>query len=163
MLILVAGLPGSGKSFLAEKLALQLSATYLNSDQIRIKSGATGKYTYKDKLVVYQQMCTEASLAIRKEKNVVVDATFFNHTLREIFVKLARTCGTQLHVIEVIAEESLIKKRLAKERKYSQADYLVYEKIRDEFEEITMPHLVLISTDNNIEDMMAAALHYLKT
>lgn len=46
MIILVAGLPGPGKSYFAEKLAGILSAVYLNTDRIRLALHAAGKYFY---------------------------------------------------------------------------------------------------------------------
>jgi predicted kinase len=161
MLILVAGLPGSGKSFFAEKLAGRIGADYLNSDQIRLDLHATGKYTTDDKLAVYKMMVAEASAAIETGKDVVADATFFHHALRELFVRLAEAKKVPVFVIEVIAEEALIRKRLTQPRKRSEADFNVYEGVRDAFEEITMPHLTLTSTDDNIERMITEAINYL--
>ena len=66
-------------------------------------------------------------------------------------------------VIEITADEEIIRQRLRRTRKYSEADFNVYEKIRDEFEEITMPHLTLQSTDDNLEQMLKSAISYINS
>jgi predicted kinase len=160
MLTIVAGVPGSGKSFFAERLAARIQADYINSDQVRIFLEAQGKYLPEDKMAVYREMLQQATQAIQARKDVVVDATFYHHTFREMFVQRARDLDQKIHVIEVVADEELIRERLKTPRKFSEADFQVYEKIRDEFEEITMPHLTLESKASNIEDMLSQAEKY---
>jgi len=161
MLILIAGLPGSGKSYFGKKLADSLGAFYLNSDQVRIKMRAGGRYSDDDKLRVYRQMLDEASKALAKGANIVVDATFYRQSLRAPFATLARARQIPLYIIEVRSDESTIRRRLSASRETSEADFKVYERIRDEFEEITTPHLVLNSTDHNSDEMSRNALDYI--
>lgn len=162
MLILVAGLPGSGKSFFSEKLARGIGAVYLNSDKVRVEMQTNGKYSPEDKLAIYNQMVERASEAIEAGRDVVVDATFFHHTLREMFVRLAEGYAVPLRVIEITADEALVRKRLSRPRRWSEADYAAYEIVRDQFEEIVMPHVTLVSTDTNIETMLGQAIQYIR-
>lgn len=162
MIILVSGLPGSGKSYFAERLAGRISAEYLNSDRVRIELHASGKYSAEDKLVVYKEMLLRTMKAFDDGHDVVVDATFYHHTMREMFLRLAEGYKQMLLIIEVVADEALIRERLSRPRKYSEADYQVYEKIRDDFEGITMPHLVLESTDDNLEEMLKSAITHIE-
>lgn len=163
MIILVAGLPGSGKSYFVERLADKLDAVYINSDRVRIALQTRGKYSFSDKLVVYKEMILEATQAIEEKRDVIVDATFYHHTMREMFLRLAEGYNIDVRVIEVVADESLIRQRLQKPRKYSEADYRIYEIVRDHFEGITMPHLTLQSTDNNLEEMLKQAESYIES
>lgn len=162
MLILIAGLPGSGKSFFGKRLADAIGATYLNSDRVRLDLDAKGKYTDHDKLTVYQQIADKTYEALNDGLDVVVDATFYRRSLRELFERFDNIYNVGLYLIEVRAEESTIRKRLSVGRDLSEADFKVYEKIRDEFEEITEPHLTLKSTDDNIEKMLGDALSYIQ-
>lgn len=162
MLIVVAGLPGSGKSYFAQRLATTIGAAYLNSDRVRIDLDAKGKYADHDKFMVYQRMAYKTSEALKAGKDVVVDATFFRRSLRELFRQLGVVHNTAVSVIEIKADETTIKERLSHPRESSEADFKVYEKIRDGFEEITEPHLVLTSTDNNIDEMLGDALLYIQ-
>jgi len=161
MIVMVAGLPGSGKSYFAEKFAGRLGAEYINSDRVRHEMDALGKYSFDDKLVVYREMMQRALRAIQSGKPVVVDATFYRHTMREMFLQLAAAHNSPIQVIEVTADEALVKARLNAARKYSEADFDVYKKIRDEFEAITTPHLTLRSTNDNIADMLSKAIAYI--
>lgn len=162
MIILVAGLPGSGKSYFAERLAGRLDAKYVNSDRVRMELHASGEYSVKDKLVVYKEMLLKTMKAIEDEKHVVVDATFYHHIMREMFLRLAEGYKKEIRLIEVVADEAIIRERLKRPRKYSEADFAVYERLRDDFEGITMPHLVLESTDDNLKEMLKSAIMYIE-
>lgn len=162
MIVMVTGLPGSGKSYFAEHLAEKLDATYINSDRVRFALRSSGKYTHQDKLRVYKEMLTEAAHILEENKIVLVDATFYHHTMREMFVRLAQGYHVPVKLIEVIADEDVIRERLKKPRRYSEADYVVYETVRDDYEMITMPHLILESTNYNLESMLQTAINYIK-
>jgi predicted kinase len=161
MIILVSGLPGSGKSYFAEKLAARLGAVYLNSDQVRLTMKASGKYSFQDKLLVYREMANQTTRLLDEKKTVVIDATFYRQVMRDLFFKLAKDKSTPIRFINVIADEELIRERLKKPRKFSEADFPVYEKVRDEFEEITIPHLTLQSTNDNITWLLNKAIQYI--
>ena len=53
MIIVVSGLPGTGKSYFAEKLSGRLGAVHFNSDKMRNALHVRGKYTIGDKLHIY--------------------------------------------------------------------------------------------------------------
>jgi predicted kinase len=161
MIIMIAGLPGSGKSYFAEKLADHLEAVYINSDQVRKAEQALGQYAFQDKFKVYKEMARLATYALNEQKVVIVDATFYQQTMRDLFFNLAKTLSVSVVFIEVYADETLIKERLSKPRKYSEADFKVYEKIKNEFEDIKEPHLRLQSNDENMGNMLNIAIQYI--
>ncbi|WP_159476569.1 ATP-binding protein [Dyadobacter sp. 3J3] len=161
MIIIVSGLPGSGKSYFASRFAKQLGATYLSSDQLRLDKNALGKYSLKDKLSIYLAMSDQTAKAVNKGRHVVVDATFYHHTMRDLFMELANMHQTPLYVILVVADTYLIRERLSKPRELSEADLGVYTRMKEEFEKMDMPHLVLQSEKNNIEAMLQLASDYI--
>jgi predicted kinase len=161
MIIMIAGLPGSGKSYFAEKLSEHLGAVYINSDQVRKAEQASGQYSFQDKFRVYKEVAGLATNALNEQKVVIVDATFYRQSMRDLFFSLAKTLFVPAVFIEVFADEALIKERLKKPRKYSEADFKVYEKIKNEFEQITEPHLRLESNNENIENMLHTAIQYI--
>ena len=161
MMIMIAGLPGSGKSYFAAKLAARFEAVYISSDQIRQAEQALGQYAYQDKLKIYREMVQLAATALKEKKVVIVDATFYQQAVRDLFFNLAKTLVVPAFFIEVFADEALIKERLMKPRQYSEADFKVYEKIKNDFEHITEPHLRLQSTNENIENMLNIAIQYI--
>ena len=163
MLIIVSGLPGSGKSFFARRLSALLDAGYINSDATRRAMNAMGRYAFEDKLNVYEEMAKRAGESLRRGRVTVVDATFYRHEMRDIFL----TLGTLLHqptcYIEVQADEALIRERLAKPRADSEADYAVYQQLKLQYEDTHHPRLVLKSTNDNIDMMLGQAVDYIKS
>ncbi len=162
MIVIVCGLPGSGKSYFASLLAKRINATYLNSDRLRKKLFAQSQYKEKDKMKVYDEMLLQLRESLKETRNIVLDATFYKASIRKKFLdEIAGSSPTFL--IEVKASQPLIKKRLSNPRAYSDADFGVYRKIRKQWQPISEKHLVLHSTDNNIEAMLLKALPYLRT
>ncbi len=161
MIIVAFGLPGSGKSFFAEKLAGKLGATHINSDRIRNTLGSRGKYSLHDKLIVYHAMADKVSDCITMGKDVVVDGTFSKRDMIDIFVALARTLQRSLCFIKIEADEALVKTRLSIPRKDSEADYNVYLKVKSEFEPPEVPFITIHSERDNIDKMLELALEYI--
>ena len=54
MLLLVSGLPGTGKTFFAEHLSRQLNAEHLNTDKIRKQEIENRSYSEEKKQLVYR-------------------------------------------------------------------------------------------------------------
>lgn len=161
MIVVVLGLPGSGKSYFAVRLASRIGATYLSSDRIRQTMHRAGQYSLQDKMVVYQEMVRLTEGEIGERKIVVVDGTFYKQAMVQLFEDVAGKLSVPVHIIEVMADESLIHERLSKPRMYSEADFDVYKKVKAESEVLTNPHLQLQSTDDNITDMIDKAVQYL--
>ncbi len=161
MLTLVSGLPGSGKSFFASRLAERLNAAYINSDRVRRELLATGKYSFEDKFRIYRHMAERAVKLVRQGKDVVVDATFYHQSMRDLFMEAALQNQCPVRFIMIEASEELVKERLSRPRTDSEADLGVYQTIKARFEEFTQPYLRLESEADNIEQMLAAAVDYL--
>jgi predicted kinase len=161
MIVIVFGLPGTGKSYLAYRLAAKIDAVYFKSDRIRKEMLNKRTYSVTEKLSVYNEMLYRLIDAVKKNKNVVADATFSRRDTREKFI--TKSAGTEnIRFVEVIADESLIRERLKETREDTEADFEVYKNVRQEWEPMEEPHLVLESTNNNIEEMLQKALAYLQ-
>ena len=160
MIVMVFGLPGSGKSFFASQLARMLKAEYLNSDKMRRMMFDTRTYSIKEKLAVYKEMLKQMKEAERKHINLVMDATFYKNDIRKIFLDGAKN-REGIIFIEVRAEESLTRERLKKPRKDSEADFEVYKKIKKQWQPLNEKHLILQSTDDNISEMLKKTAGYL--
>lgn len=161
ILVIVFGLPGSGKSYFAGALAEEIGYHYLNSDVIRKEMHKTRQYSGEDKASVYQEMYDRTKELLKNGSPVVVDATFYLETHRSQFNTLWGGEAEKLFFIEIKADEEIIKERLQQKRDHSEADFEVYEKVRDQFEEMHQQHLVLISGRNNLNQMLTKARSYL--
>ena len=95
MIIIVFGLPGSGKSYFASKLAKRLEAKYVSSDVVRKQLFTVRKYTGEEKTKVYDVMNKEMKEAIQQGKDIVLDATFYKGRIRNKFKETAETFKLQ--------------------------------------------------------------------
>ena len=161
MVIIVFGLPGSGKSYFASRLSQLMSAHYINSDRVRKKLFKKSVYSKEEKESIYNHMLEATKEFVKNGKHVVLDATFHKSETREPFIESMKGKGG-IQFIEVEANENIIRERLKKKRPYSEADFEIYKKIRQHYEPLEEPHLVLQSTDNDIENMLQKASFYLK-
>ena len=89
MKILICGLPGSGKTTLAEPLAKTLNAVWLNADQIRMKYEGrdTSKWDFSEagRLRQADRMRYLADGAIMSDRLVVADFVCPTDATREHF------------------------------------------------------------------------------
>lgn len=160
MLILVTGLPGSGKTTLAKAYAARHGALHLNSDLLRRELGLMGHYLPEDKKKVYDALLERTRDALLAGKAVVVDSTFFKESIREPFRTLAAECKVKLYWIEIRASERSIRERVQTPRPDSEADFSVYEKIRDAYEPLREPHLALWSDEMSLTEMAASVREF---
>lgn len=158
MNVIVLGLPGSGKSYFAKKLAQMIPAIYINSDRLRKELFPKRTYSADEKTKVYNTMLKKMMEANADKKNFVLDATFHKKETRKLFKE---AIGSKLFFIEVYAEEDIIRERVKKSRPYSEADFEIYKLIAQQWEPLEEPHLKLKSTNNNIDQMLQKAKEYL--
>ena len=161
-MIIVSGLPGSGKSYFAGRLSQELGAEYISSDLTRKMMDSMGQYAFEDKLNVYDEMARKAGDALRGGKSVVVDATFYRNEMRELFLTLAKLLHQKVVYFEIVADEDLIRQRLSQPRLNSEADLSVYSLVKSQYEALTLEHLVIESRNDNIDQMLKEGLDYVR-
>jgi predicted kinase len=160
-LILVTGLPGSGKSYFAERLAEEINAVYLSSDRERRKMFSERNYTEDEKQLVYIQLLRLADEILDKGKDVIADATFYKENLRYRFRQKAIEKNAEFFIIKIEADEETIQTRMSRQRPESEADFGVYRNLEKLFEPISEKHLILCSSDDTVEKMIEDAKKYL--
>ena len=160
MVIMVIGLPGSGKSFFASRLAELLHADYISSDKLRVDMLSKRSYSNQEKELIYDEMLKQMEYSIQRQRNVVLDATFYTSRLREKCKEKVND-SVALAVIEVWASEAAIKNRLSHGREFSEADFGIYKMIKSQWEPLTERHLTLESTQGNLHIMLQKAIRYL--
>lgn len=162
MLILIVGLPGTGKTTFAAELAKEIEAVHLNSDMIRATLGKQGKYDSASKAVVYEELYDRATEMLKEGNRLIVDATLYKEKLRKPYDELARRMDKPIKWIELKADEPTIRQRVGKKREYSEADFEVYQKIKALYEPITQNHLVLRTDVLSLSEMVGMAKEYIR-
>jgi predicted kinase len=161
MIVIVFGLPGSGKTYFATRLARLMDAVYISSDQLRKTLFKHRTYSAVEKQAVYEEMQRRITERLQEGRDIVLDATFYTKDLRAKIHKAFST-ATLLVFIEITADEALVEKRITGKRADSEADFEVYKKVKQEWEVPEFAHLVVESTDENIDDMLLQAKDYIQ-
>lgn len=108
-LVLVGGLPGTGKSTLASWVGEELTATVLSSDRVRAEDPAaetgpvpfgTGLYAFERRLDVYDELLAQARALLVEGRSVVIDATWSSAVFRQRAAEVARSSSSGLLEVE---------------------------------------------------------------
>ena len=164
MLILMAGLPGTGKSTLSQALASEVGGTVLNKDQIRaaLFPVADIEYSTEQDDFCMAIMLKVAGWIFRKDpgRKVFLDGRTFSRAYQlKRATGYADAIGQPWRILECVCNEQTARERMADDCEHVAAnrDFRLYLEVKARFEEITLPKTV-IDTDQPIAECVAAAL-----
>lgn len=143
-LILLSGLPGTGKTTFARRLSDVLSFEHVESDAIRRSIAAAPRYTSEESGAVFRKAEELAARALAEGRHALIDATNLSNRDRKRFVRLADRAGATFIAVRLTAPDAVIRERLARPREgWSQADLAVYEMMRGRGQPFPMPAIVV--------------------
>jgi aminoglycoside phosphotransferase family enzyme/predicted kinase len=147
-LVLVAGLPGAGKSSIASQLADHADFNVIRSDVVRKElAGRTdlvsapaafgeGFYTGDWNERVYAECLRRAESLVFEGKRVLVDATFSQESRRRLFLDAGRRWGITTCLLVCRAEPDVVRNRIAGRRgDMSDADWAIHQEIAKRWED----------------------------
>lgn len=144
MLVLVSGLPGTGKTRISAELASRLDAVHISSDAIRMEMLEKRTYSEEEKALVYSEMLSRVSRSLSEGRNVVADATFYKEGLRRKMKEAAENAGADFFLVECILGEETLKKRISSRRGgKSEAKYAEYLIVKKAFEPFTEERITI--------------------
>jgi len=155
VLILMSGLPGSGKSYISEQVCPQLPCVIIESDRVRKVLFPEPTYAAEESAIVHRTCQVLMRRLLKRGVRVIFDATNLVEFQRELLYGLAERCGAQLLIVRTVAPEAVIRKRLeqrhAAENSTSDADWQVYCRMSQNEQRIHRPHLC-IDTSQDIHE-----------
>lgn len=165
MLVIMAGLPGTGKSTLAQALAAKTSGTVLDKDQIRSVLFPPGEIEYssgQDDFCIRVALQTAAYLfSKRPERVVFLDGRPFSKKEQlDYALNAAAEMQQTWRILECICSAETVRQRLnaqAGEHVAADRNYDLYLRIKAGWEEIAPPKTV-IHTDQPLEACVVVGL-----
>jgi predicted kinase len=134
-LVVVCGLPGSGKSTVGEAIADRLDARLLRTDVVRKDLVADPQYTPAENAATYEAFFSRAAETLDAGTSVVLDATFVNRENRGRARGVADRAEVAFELVHVTCEEAVVRERIAaREGDASDADFDVYLHKRENFD-----------------------------
>jgi len=143
-LVVMSGLPGSGKSSMARRIADLLEADVLSSDAIRMNHFPPGsadrrfRYSAEVSSAVYRILRLEAEVRLLQGRSVVIDATCLLREGRPEFLQVARETLAPILFVSCTASEEAVEKRTTErvpgENHFSEADLEVYRQMKKDLE-----------------------------
>jgi predicted kinase len=157
-LILVSGLPGTGKSFFCHKLAERLSFPILASDTLRKILFPSPQHKESENKRLFSACHSLIEELLRKGIPVIFDATNLLEHHREYLYRAAERAGAKLILVWVEAPTEVVRQRLLTREKAampqydSEAGWEVYNKMKPRRERISRNHLVVDTSQDITAD-----------
>jgi hypothetical protein len=132
-LVITAGLSGSGKTWIARRLATRLGALHVRSDVERKRLAGLkplepshspadgGIYTLEFNARTYARLQECARLCLDGHETVIVDAAFLRRAERRSMIEMARELGVRPVIVHCHAPRALLRSRV-EERHASRTD-----------------------------------------
>ena len=148
-LVVVSGLPGTGKSFLCREVAEKLPFLILASDALRKVLFPIPRYNEQENRRLFSACHVLIEELLKKGIPVIFDATNLLEHHREYLYRAAERARAKLILVLVEASPEVVRQRLiGRETTHvpecdSEAGWEVYNKMRPRREKISRNHLVV--------------------
>jgi predicted kinase len=145
-IIVVSGLPGTGKTYFCRRLAERLPFLILESDALRKQLFPKPKYSAVESASLFSAIYQLIGDLLKKGIPLIIDATNLEERHRARIYNIVERAHAKLILVNVQAPAQVVQKRL-KERAVrrnihdnSDADWAVYQKMKPTVEKIHRKH-----------------------
>ena len=143
LLIIISGLPGTGKSYFSRKLAERLPSVIVESDALRKGLFTSPSYSAEESRRLFSICHRLIEELLSDGISVILDATNLVERHRERLYHIAYRLQTKVVPVQIEAPEELVRQRLKGRLKrvnpedLSDADWAVYQQMKRRVEHIS--------------------------
>jgi len=162
MLVIMAGLPGTGKTAISTELARLLDGARIDKDVVRAALFPPSDIEYSDE---QDDLCIDAMLGAaaflfqkKPDHFVFLDGrTFTRRYQRDHVVSFADRHGWPWVMIECVCSDETARRRLREPHVAANRDFALYQRLKKNWEPIEHPRTV-IDTDDPLPECIQRAL-----
>jgi len=147
--IVISGLPGTGKSYLSQRLAERLSYPILESDALRKQLFRKPTYTNIESGILFRAIHRLIEDLLGKGKSIILDATNLTEKYRGRLYNIAEKHKARLIIVHTTTPPEVVRERLKSRVEKNQngdksdADWEVYLKLNATAEKIHRKHFTI--------------------
>lgn len=146
-LVVVCGVPGVGKTTVAERVADRLDAELFRTDVVRKELDPDPSYTEAETERVYEEIVRRGREAALDGRGAVLDGTFKKRHLREQVETAVDGVAVDPRFVKVECEERVVRERIdGRQDDESDADYEIHQMFKQTFDPLERPH---VTVDNS--------------
>ena len=157
ILIVVSGLPGSGKTYFCNRLAERLAFVILESDALRKTLFSSPSYSSQESAALFETVHLLIEGLLKKGISLILDATNLSERYREYLYNIADRLQVKLILVRVEAPPEVVYSRLktrsGNPEGKSDADWAVYRKMAPSVEQIRRNHYA-VDTSRDITPVL---------
>ena len=163
MIVMMAGLPGTGKSTLARALASRVHGAVLDKDEIRraLFAPADIEFSTEQDDFCMEVMLETAGYLLRKDPSriVVLDGRPFSRQYQmERVIEYANGLGQAWRILECVCSEETARRRIEEqEHPAANRDFALYLRVKSRFEEIALAK-TLVDMETPVADCVESAM-----
>ena len=152
VLVAVSGLPGTGKSYVSQRLLERVPLAFLETDALRKALHPSPTYSAQESARLFRLTHELIEELLGEGIPVLLDATSLMESHREHLYNIADRRGVKLVLVLVEAPPKVVLERLAERKRGKQrldrsdADWEVYQRLRPSVEPIRRNHYTVDTT-----------------
>ena len=156
-LIVVSGLPGTGKTYFCNRLAERLPSVVLESDVLRKTLFSPPVYSAKESSQLFRAIHRLIERLLVKGIPLILDATNLSERNREYLYSIADRLDVKLVLVRVEAPPEIVRQRLEARRERSEnnsdADWAIYRRMKYSVQRIRRNHYA-VDTSRDITPVL---------